>query len=85
MSKMVYLAGGMEYASDGKSWRDKTTQVLKKYDIASWEPYEQEALLFKGEKQPADLIKTLDKEKDFDELNSMMYKEFQGYQYRSFV
>jgi len=72
MSKVVYLAGGMEYASDGKSWRDKTVKVLKEHSIASWEPYEQEAKLFNSEKQPAKLIKTLDKTKDFQELRSMM-------------
>lgn len=72
MSKMVYLAGGMEYASDGKSWRDKTVAVLKEHGIESWEPYEQEAKLFNTDEQPAELIKTLDKEKDFKQLWCIM-------------
>ncbi len=72
MSKTVYLAGGMEFTEDGKSWRDKTVAVLKEKGIASWDPYEEEAKIFEAHVQPSDLIKTLDKVDDFDSLTTMM-------------
>lgn len=72
MFKKVYLAGGMEYAPDGKSWRDQAVEVLKQHNIRAWEPYKEEAKIFKGKEAPVNMIKKLDKHDDFESLHIIM-------------
>ena len=73
MSKKVYLAGGMEFAEDGKSWRNQSVIELARAGIDTWEPYEEEAKMFDEHESPVNIIKLLDKEKDYLRLHQMMH------------
>jgi len=72
MYKKVYLAGGMEFAKDGRSWRREAVSLLNKERIDTWEPYEEEAKMFNGKESPIDTIKSLDKEIDYLRLHKIM-------------
>lgn len=74
MSKKVYLAGGMEFAADGKSWRDNAVETLAESDIDAWEPYEEEAKIFSDEEAPAKVLPLLDKVDDFERMHKIMRK-----------
>lgn len=72
MSILVYLAGGMEHAQDGMSWRSTAEKELQKLDIKAWNPYKEEKKLFDFDIPT--FIKTHDKVKDYDAFNKVMHK-----------
>lgn len=71
MPKLVYLAGGMEYAEDGKSWRKEAAIKLAKRGFDSWDPYVEESKFFDSN-EIQEFIKNGDKEKDFIKFRSLM-------------
>ena len=72
MKPLVYLAGGMEYATDGKTWRDEASEKLSSHGIKSWDPYVQEDIIFSEDTPISLIIKSLNKEKDFKKLRTIM-------------
>ncbi len=73
MKGLVYLAGGMEYASDGKSWREDAAKKLKDCDYASWDPYVKELEIFKSKKMQ-EFFKRGDKVVDFARYRDTMHR-----------
>jgi len=71
---VVYLAGGMEYAGDGRSWRERARVDFLKAGIDVWEPYSKESYITDDGREPLETIPTLDKERDFKKINNIMKK-----------
>ena len=69
---LVYLAGGMEYTSNGYTWREKATELLSKNNIHTWDPCLEESKVFNNKN--IDSIKKYDKIKNYKKLNNMMKK-----------
>jgi len=69
-NSVIYLAGGMEHAEDGISWRQQATKMLKPEGIYTWNPYKEEKKLFDIDIQ--EFIKTHDRVKDYDKFNKVM-------------
>lgn len=72
MSILIYLAGGMEHAEDGITWRANVTEELAKIDVKTWDPYLQEQLLFNNDN--IEFLKAHDKVLHTPLINARMRK-----------
>ena len=70
MGFLVYLAGGMEYAKDGRTWRTTASTKLKRKDIETWDPYIEEKKL--SLTKEISFLKECDKEKHFERINKFI-------------
>ena len=73
MPRLVYLAGGMEYARDGRSWREEATDKLKAGGYGSWDPYVEELDIFKSIKIQ-EFFKYGNKVKEFTKYRDIMHR-----------
>ena len=73
MDKLVYLAGGMEYVQDGKSWREEAETKLKAVGYSSWNPYKEETQVFNN-KKIQEFVKNGDKLLQFTQFRDIMRK-----------
>ncbi len=72
MSILIYLAGGMEHAENGSSWRFLATDYIEGLGFKAWNPYLEEKKIFKTDIQK--FIKSHDKAKDYNKFNEVMRK-----------
>lgn len=70
----VYLAGGMEYATNGEGWRKRAEKELYYYGISVWNPYASEEETLKNMLLSPEYVKSLDKEEDYIIVSKAMSK-----------